>query len=89
MFPKQVLFNEKPDLKGKKSTSNRCFTCNNVILKDKYPNKFLMYNDKRQCVCKECSYLNKDIPVRDKSLIEFLDCSICKHQVKYESIFCN
>ena len=89
MFPKQVLFNEKPDLKGKKSKSNQCFTCNNVILKDKYPNKFLMYNDKRQCVCKECSYLNKDIPVRDKSLIEFLDCSICKHQVKYESIFCN
>ena len=66
-----------------------CFTCKNVVSKERYSNKFFIYNNKIRSVCKNCSSLNKDIPVKDKNSIEFLDCPICRHQVKYESIFCN
>ena len=34
-----------------------------------------------------CSYSPTNI--KNINLIEFLDCSICKKEVKYESIFCN
>ena len=61
----------------------------NTVTKDKYRSKYFLYNDRKQCVCRECSKLGRDIPVRKKDLIEFLDCSVCSKEVKYESIFCN
>ena len=73
----------------KSSTASECFTCCNKITKDKYINKFLIYDNKKRCLCRKCGKLGKDIPVRKKSLIEFLDCSLCEQQVKYESIYCN
>ncbi len=44
---------------------------------------------KKRNVCKKCAQLGIEIPVRIKSSIEFLDCSICTYQVKFEAIFCN
>ena len=66
-----------------------CLTCCSKIPKFTYPNKYLMYNNEKRILCEKCSKLNTNIPVRDKSSIEFQDCSLCKKIVKYESIFCN
>ena len=67
----------------------QCFTCNNTIQKYNYVNKHLLYGEKRHLLCEKCSKLSVNIPVKNKNLIEFQDCSICNKQVKYESIFCN
>ena len=83
-----TIESKKPNTKALK-TSKECFTCTNKIPKMKYPNKYFIYNDKKRCVCRECSYLGRDILVRENNNIEFLDCSICKNEVKYEAIFCN
>ena len=64
-------------------TPNQCFTCTENISKAKYTNKFFIYNGIKRCVCRKCSYLGRDIPVREKDNIEFLDCSICTKVVKY------
>ena len=66
-----------------------CLTCCSKIPKFAYPNKYLIYNNEKRILCQKCSKLNTNIPVRDKSSIEFQDCSLCKKIVKYESIFCN
>ena len=70
-------------------TSKQCFTCINKISKEKYTDKYFIYNDRKRCVSKECSCLGRNIPVREKNYIEFLDCSVCKNEVKYEAIFCD
>ena len=72
-----------------KSKYKQCFTCDNTVPKYNYLNKHLLYGDKTYSLCEKCSKLNVNIPVKDKTLIEFQDCSICNKQVKYESIFCN
>ena len=70
--------------------SKQCFTCSNNIIKWKrYPNKCILYNNKKENLCEDCSKLRLSVPVRDKSLLEFQDCAICKKLVKYEAIFCN
>ena len=87
IFPKQII-DDPPKLKSAPK-SNNCFTCCNKIGKLQYPNKHLLYDNTSRCLCENCSILALDIPVRDKTLIEFQDCSICKKLVRYESIFCN
>ena len=84
----QMNLNQKKTAKINTNTKN-CLTCNKQISKNKYENKYLIYNNKKRCLCEGCSKQGLDIPVRDKSLIEFLDCSICKKQVNYESILCD
>ena len=69
--------------------TKNCLTCNKQISKKLYENKYLIYDNNKRCLCEPCSKHGLKIPVRDKSLIEFLDCSICKKQVKYESILCD
>ena len=69
--------------------TKNCLTCYKPISKNKYENKYLIYDDKKRCLCESCSKHGLQIAVRDTSLIEFLDCSICKKQVKYESILCD
>ena len=49
----------------------------------------ILYKDKKRCLCEKCSKIGIEIPVRDKSSIEFQDCSICQELVRYESIYCN
>ena len=83
-YVENEIKNTFPKLKSK-----QCFTCPNTVAKDKYRSKYFLYNDQKQCLCRECSKLGRDIPVRKKDLIEFLDCSVCSKEVKYESIFCN
>ena len=83
-YVENEIKNTFPKLKSKQS-----FTCPNTVAKDKYRSKYFLYNDQKQCLCRECSKLGRDIPVRKKDLIEFLDCSVCSKEVKYESIFCN
>ena len=83
-YVENEIKNTFPKLKSK-----QCFTCPNNVAKDKYRSKYFLYNDQNQCLCRECSKLGRDIPVRKKDLIEFLDCSVCSKEVKYESIFCN
>ena len=89
-LPMQLEVEHKPKLKNKnKSNSKQCFTCNNVVPKYNYKNKHLLYNGIKHSLCEKCSNISINIPVKDKSLIEFQDCSICNKQVKYESIFCD
>ena len=83
-YVENEIKNTFPKLKSK-----QCFTCPNTVAKDKYRSKYFLYNDQKQCLCRECSKLGRDIPVRKKDLIEFIDCSVCSKEVKYESIFCN
>ena len=93
----QSILPQQPDTdkrKSKESTkintdAKNCLTCNKKISKKRYDNKYLIYNNKKRCLCESCSKHGLEIPVRDKTLVEFLDCSICKKQVKYESIFCD
>ena len=89
-FPSHIIEYDNIKLSTKpKAQSKQCFTCSDTVPKEKYPNKFFIYENIRRCVCKECANLGKNIPVRKKNTIEFLDCSICTNQVKYESIFCD
>ena len=67
----------------------QCFTCTKSISNHKYSNKNIIYNDIYTSLCITCSVLGTNLNVRDSSAIEFLDCSACKKNVKYESIFCN
>ena len=72
-----------------KSNQRQCLTCNNTVPKTIYPNKHIIYNEQRHILCQECSKLGLNIPVRDKTMIEFQDCAICKKQVKYIVTFAN
>ena len=68
----------------------QCLTCNkNIVNKYNYYNKNIVYNNKSENLCKTCSTLELNLPVRDTGLIEFKNCTICKRNVKYEAIFCN
>ena len=93
MFPNQTE-PDKQRLKVKtipkaKLNLKNCLTCFNKIPKFIYPNKYLLYKDEKRCLCEKCSIIGIEIPVRDKSSIEFQDCSICQKLVRYESIYCN
>ena len=73
-----------------KDVSKQCLTCSNTIVSHKaYPNKHILYDGKKESLCVDCSQLGLVVPVRDSSLIEFQDCSLCEKLVRYESIFCN
>ena len=76
-------------VKKVKPIHKQCLTCKTIVTKRIYPNKHLIYNEQRHLLCEQCSKHSTNIPVRDKNLIEFQDCSICSKQVKYESIYCN
>ena len=90
IFPRQLdSKNQKIKLSNTKLNQQQCFTCNNIVPKSIYLNKHIMYNNKRYILCQTCSKLGLNIPVRDKTMIEFQDCALCCKQVKYESIFCN
>ena len=47
----------------------------------------IIYNDKKVKLCQQCAYVTPK--VKDMRLLEYLDCSICCEEVKYESSFCN
>ena len=72
-----------------KNKNNHCFTCTRPIDKKRYLNKYALYENKKIRFCYTCSIQNLNIPVRNISSLEFLDCSICKKIVKYESVYCN
>ena len=71
-YKENEIKNKIPKLKSK-----QCFTCPNTVTKDKYRSKYFLHNDQKQYVYRQCSKLGRDIPVRKKDLIEFLDCSVC------------
>ena len=90
IFPKQIEDDQpKPNTRKAKLKIKNCLTCFKEVKNKFYPNKHLLYNNSNKCLCENCSILGLNIPVKDKDLIEFQDCSICKKIVKYESIFCN
>ena len=73
-----------------KQKLQQCFTCvKSIEQKQSYPNKHIVYDGIVVSLCQDCSQLGLNIPVRNKSLIEFQDCSICQKLVKYEAIFCD
>ena len=79
--------NKKP---VKKNILEQCLTCTNVVpQKQHYPNKNIIYNGKNYRLCNNCSLLGIKAPVKNVSALEFLDCSICTKEVKYESLYCN
>ena len=91
IFPKQ-LDTDQPKNKstcGNKLNRKQCLTCDNVVPNKIYPNKHVVYNDRKHHLCEKCSNLGTNIPVKDTTMIEFQDCAICSKQVKYEEIFCN
>ena len=75
--------------KEKVNIKKTCLTCSNPITKQHYPNKNVIYDGKEVCLCNACSALGINIPIRDTSLLEFLNCPICTKTVKYESLYCN
>ena len=72
-----------------KHTVNQCFTCLAPIPKHIYNNKNALYNKNPVQFCHLCSIKGKHIPVKDKSLLEFIGCTVCYKDVLYESIFCS
>ena len=88
-LPMQFDNEQKKEKPGNKPNPKQCMTCCNIVPKSIYPNKYLIYNNKQYSLCVKCSKFETNIPVKDKTLIEFQDCRICCKQVKYESIFCN
>ena len=87
----QVLEIDSRHIISKKSKQKKqqCFTCCNRISSKKYQNKHILYNGSKETLCLDCSKLGLSIKLRDKNLLEFQDCPICKNLVKYESIFCD
>ena len=88
-LPMQFDNEQKKEKPGNKPNPKQCMTCCNIVPQSIYPNKYLIYNNKQYSLCVKCSKFETNIPVKDKTLIEFQDCRICCKQVKYESIFCN
>ena len=88
IFPQYYITPIKKRIKRPKP-SKQCFTCTNLVPNHKYSNKNIIYNDTYTSLCKTCSILGTDLNVRDSLALEFLDCSVCTKQVKYESIFCD
>ena len=69
---------------------SQCFTCTNIIEpRSKYIKKHVIYNGKKATLCKSCSFTGLDLPVRDITKLEFLNCSVCSNIVKYQGIMCN
>ena len=90
-FHNEIPTRSLPNI-NKKDKCNylQCLTCSNSIAKkETYPNKHILYDGKKESLCSDCSKLGLLVPVKDKSLIEFQDCSLCRKLVRYESIFCN
>ena len=68
----------------------QCFTCTNIIeRRQKYTKKNIIYDGKKETLCKTCSIIGLDLPVRDINKLEFLNCSVCSHLVKYQGIICS
>ena len=92
ILPTQILYtdqlNSKPASKADPNIK-QCLTCHNIVPKSIYPNKHIVYDNKRYVLCTTCSKLGTNIPVKDTSLIEFQDCKLCRKQVRYESIYCD
>ena len=65
--------NQKTKLRNTKPTQKQCLTCNNIVPKQIYPNKHILYNENMHLLCQKCSKLGLNIPVRDKTMIEFQD----------------
>ena len=90
ILPQPDIVKLKPKKPSKINLNTKnCLTCNKEISKHIYENKYLIYNNIKRCLCENCSKYGLEIPGCNKSLVEFLDCSICKKQVKYESILCD
>ena len=85
----RVSTNGKPvtTSRPKPTSKNQCFSCNGYVPRNHYKNKNIMYNDRKVRLCMACSIDQPNL--KDKHLIEFLDCSICKKYVDYESALCN
>ena len=91
-LPTQILYIDQITSKSISKVDpkiNQCLTCQNTVPKTIYPNKHIIYDNKRYALCIECSKLGTNIPVKDTNLIEFQDCKICTKQVRYESIYCD
>ena len=73
-----------------KVVADQCFVCTQPILKNmSYINKHALYNNNPVTFCVECSEGRYYSLVKDHTLLEFLDCTVCKNIVKYESILCS
>ena len=90
ILPLQVTNDKEYKVKKfKKANNKECMICCAKILNRKYTNKNIIYNGNEKFFCPSCSLKGLCNPVKNKDLLEFLDCSICTKPVKYQSIFCN
>ena len=94
IFPRNAIINDNTQVKKQnkevRKSKEQCLTCPNMITSiQRYTNKHIIYNGKDYKLCNECSLLGTNVPVKNTAAIEFLDCSICSKEVKYESLFCN
>ena len=68
----------------------QCFVCTEPIPKRNYVNKRVLYDSILINLCMNCSKADcTTLKVKDKSLVEFLDCPACEKIVLYESILCS
>ena len=86
------LFNHKLPFPSTRSVASpisksQCFLCTNIVPNRKYKNKGIIYDNKRVKLCEPCGH--DQSKTKNKHLIEYLDCTICNKEVKYESIFCS
>ena len=70
--------------KNKSEIVNQCFTCTTNLYK-KHSNKAI-YNENYVNFCDNCFLYP---PVKNKNLLEFIDCPQCSNLVEYESILCS
>ena len=89
ILPRFIAYDISPKKAVKKQNIKTCLMCTNDIKKNKYPNKCDLYDGVKKFLCEPCSKKGIENPFRDTNLVEFLDCTICKKNVNYESIFCN
>ena len=88
-FPQYYKKHTKKKNNNVTKTPNQCFTCTRNIPNYKYYNKTIIYNGTYASLCVICSTQGTQIKVKDTLAVEFLDCTVCNKQVKYESVFCN
>ena len=77
-----------PSKNQSKKMKEQCFLCTNIVDKKlRHSKHLIVYNGAIERLCLKCS-LKRSLPLKNHSLVEYLECTVCQKSVKYEGILC-
>ena len=77
-----------PSKNQSKKMKEQCFLCTNIVNKKlRHSKHLIVYNGAIERLCLQCS-LKSSLPLKNHSLVEYLECTVCQKSVKYEGILC-